>query len=70
MVINDQNYQKHGFLTLKFCSVEREFVFTNAVIFQFQKQKKNVKVKPKTPSSVPDVFILIGVGDLKCVIEV
>ena len=68
--INDQNYQKHGFLTLKFCSVEREFVFTNAVIFQFQKQKKNVKVKPKTPSSVPDVFILIGVGDLKCVIEV
>ncbi|XP_073235787.1 dynein heavy chain domain-containing protein 1-like [Porites lutea] len=32
-------------------------------------EKKNVKVKPKTPASVPDVFILIGVGDLKCVIE-
>ena len=70
MVINYQNYQKHWFLTLKFCSVEREFVLLTQWYFNSQKQKKNVKVKPKTPASVPDVFILIGVGDLKCVIEV
>lgn len=35
-----------------------------------QKQKKHVKAKPKTPASVPDMFILIGVGELKCIIEV
>ena len=29
-----------------------------------------MKAKPKTPASVPDMFILIGVGELKCIIEV
>ena len=33
-------------------------------------QKANLKMKPKTPASVPDMFILIGVGELKCIIEV
>ena len=33
-------------------------------------QKTNLKAKPKTPASAPDMFILIGVGELKCIIEV
>ena len=33
-------------------------------------QKANLKAKPKTPASVPEMFILIGVGELKCIIEV
>ena len=36
----------------------------------FEKHKANVKVMPRTPASVPDMFILIGVGEMKCIIEV
>lgn len=39
------------------------------VFFVLIEQKTNVKT-PKTPASVPDMFILIGVGELKCIIEV
>ena len=42
----------------------------NIYYFFFLKQKANVKVKPKTPASVPDMYILIGIGELKCIIEV
>ena len=40
------------------------------LVFLCLKQKANVKVKPKTPASVPDMYILIGIGELKCIIEV
>ena len=53
MVINDQNYQKHCFLTLKFCSVEREFVLTNAVIFQFPKTEEKRESKAKDSCFCP-----------------
>ncbi|XP_048580282.1 dynein heavy chain domain-containing protein 1 isoform X3 [Nematostella vectensis] len=56
--------------------------FTNDASTRTPSQKKNrrnkllasgksrdSKMKPKTPSSVPDLYILIGVGELKCMIE-
>lgn len=71
MVINDQNYQKNpASLLLNSALLNESLFLLTQWYFNSQKQKKNVKVKPKTPASVPDVFILIGVGDLKCVIEV
>ena len=43
---------------------------TAFVLIRFLLQRVHVKVKPKTPSSVPEIFVLIGVGELKCIIEV
>jgi hypothetical protein len=36
----------------------------------FVYQLSKIKSKPKTPVYVPDSFTLIGIGELKCIIEV